>query len=597
MSHNQYFIHVLKQTALFSNLTDEQLEFIIASANLIELAEGMLLFRKGDPSDSLYVVLKGQLSATLTTETGEVKSIGLIQEGETVGELGVLSSKSRASTVYTASQVQLLHFPKDAFINITKQYPSVMSSMIQFLVSRSQGLIEQLDDTQKNNYTLVVYNEYTPQIEHFVAKLKGHSSNNLGIYCIEESHAELNHTIRESMNDHSAHHHHLLYFINHHNSTWVEACLKKINSIYVISQHHDDEKKLMASLEKILQQDTKRQKIEIYLIRIHNTGSVAHQEASLTHNQFARAHHVRLDFDADYQRILRYISGTPVGLVLGGGGVKGWAHFGVIKALKELSIPIDMIGGSSSGAIAAACYAASENEQEAMDRFVHVMKHIRSPMKIKNLTWPIISLFSGKTGTNAIKKVFETKCIEDLLIPFFCISANLSNREETVHLKGVLWERIRASIAIPGILPPVVLDHMIHVDGGVVNNLPVDRMRLLLGKNSKIISVTLNKTQQVEKYSFPPILTPLEMFKYKIGWSQKKYKFPTFSNCFLQALLMGSLAKELRNRQESDILIAPDASGYNMLGISELEEQQLMQLGYNEAIYTLSQASHIKSSI
>lgn len=208
---------------------------------------------------------------------------------------------------------------------------------------------------------------------------------------------------------------------------------------------------------------------------------------------FTFHHHIRWTAPVGYQRLIRMINGKAIGLVFGGGGGKGWACLGALKAIIESNIPIDAIGGTSVGALVAAAYAIHLDYDGTYRDFKRYVESATKPFTLKNLTWPIISFISAKKPTLLLKKVVKKLKIEDLWLPLFAISCNLNTGKEIVHRQHYFWEALRSSTAIPGIIPPMVIDGQMHVDGGIVNNLPVDTMRAMLGNESTIISVSLTR--------------------------------------------------------------------------------------------------------
>src|SRR4029078_11767427 len=115
---------------------------------------------------------------------------------------------------------------------------------------------------------------------------------------------------------------------------------------------------------------------------------------------------VRMDVPKDVMRLMRFIRDRAVGLVLGGGGTRGWGHFGVIKAIKKAKIPIDIIGGTSAGAIVGACYAFDESFKAAYDRFYKLVISSAHTISWRSLTWPAISIFNAKNYTKALMDAF-----------------------------------------------------------------------------------------------------------------------------------------------------------------------------------------------
>ena len=185
-----------------------------------------------------------------------------------------------------------------------------------------------------------------------------------------------------------------------------------------------------------------------------------------------RHHHVR--GSADFERVVRLLTGRAVGLVLSGGGARGFAHLGVVRALREHGVPIDLVGGTSMGGILAAGVAKDWDDAELVERFRRCFVDTNP---LSDFTLPVVSLVSGRKVGMLLRRELGDLDIEDLPLPFFCVSSNLTTGRIAVHQRGPLWRWLRASVAIPGVLPPVFQGGEVFVDGGSMNNLPVDVMR------------------------------------------------------------------------------------------------------------------------
>lgn len=181
----------------------------------------------------------------------------------------------------------------------------------------------------------------------------------------------------------------------------------------------------------------------------------------------------------DWARLARRFAGEEVGLVLSGGGSRGLAHLGVIRALEEAGIPIDVVGGASQGAFMGALYAKYQSSNDMLPGVKYVASRLGSAWHLlMDVTLPIISLFSGFYLDKGLAYVLgEKQSIEDLWLPFFCVTANLTKGDSQVFNSGLIWQVVRASMTIVGLLPPMNIDGDLHVDGGYVNNIPVDVMR------------------------------------------------------------------------------------------------------------------------
>jgi predicted acylesterase/phospholipase RssA len=189
--------------------------------------------------------------------------------------------------------------------------------------------------------------------------------------------------------------------------------------------------------------------------------------------------------------------------------------------------------------------------------------------------------------------MFKQARIENLWLPFFCVTCNLSKSDQAMHKQGLLWKKIRGSTAVPGVYPPLVIHGHLHLDGGIVNNLPTDVMRKLSSSIGTIIAVELIHNVIEEKnYKFPPILTLSTVILSKLHLAYKDYKFPHFVDMFLRSLLVGSTVKQTENARSADVLISPDLSGYNLLNVTNKQADQLIELGYEAAIKAVKRWQH-----
>lgn len=218
-------------------------------------------------------------------------------------------------------------------------------------------------------------------------------------------------------------------------------------------------------------------------------------------NDYVEFHHHVVGMDErDFARVRRYILGITTGLVLGGGGARGLAHLGVFKALHERKQEIDFIGGTSQGAFMGACLAGYYRDMDTLTKVVMQLAASLSARTrvLSHATLPIISLAHGHNFTEYIRIAMPTTYIEDLHIPFFCTSANVTTARVMYHHTGLLWKYVRASMTIIGLFPPVWDEGQLLVDGGYLDNLPVLYMRSIVGPQSTIIAVDVENKDASE---------------------------------------------------------------------------------------------------
>lgn len=213
--------------------------------------------------------------------------------------------------------------------------------------------------------------------------------------------------------------------------------------------------------------------VDLILIQDQNTRLPRGSNVWMKLKCLRRHHQVRQGNATDFQRAARRISDRAVGLVLGGGGARGLAHIGVLQALEEAGVPVDVIGGTSMGSAMAAAYARGWEPQKILE---FASKTFTDTNAVRDLDFPMISILAGRKLNRQLQSFFQKIDIADLWLPYFCISASLSKGEMMVHDQGLLWEKVRASCSLPGIFPPVWSDGQLLVDGGVMNNVPIDVM-------------------------------------------------------------------------------------------------------------------------
>jgi NTE family protein len=589
-------LNVIRSTKLFSSLSKKACAEILPLFEHIQLKKSEILFNQGDLSDCLYILLSGKLSVIITTALAESRSIGHLDPGETVGELGALSNEPRSLTVKALKDCLLLKMANENFIQICHHYPAIMFATIHPIVARSQKVIELLSSEKiRKNIAIIPANEQI-NLKKFADKLAEHVIHHPNAIFLSDYSPEFESitpaVLQEKLDQIERIRktkHKVIYFLKSFNTPLAKLSFKKIDMIYIVGKKDSTPSIDPLILEKIARKK-KHLKSDPELVLVHPDKTLAptHTSDWLQLTKFGLHHHVRINVSNDYQRLLRFIRGKAIGLVLGGGGTRGWAHLGVLKALREAKIPIDIIGGTSVGAIVAACYAIHQSYEDGHEKFAEIVAASRNSISWKSLTWPAISLFNAKKFTLSLQKIFGKIEIEDLWIPYFCISTNLTTHLEEIHRSGLLWKKTRASASLPGIIPPMVMEGDLHFDGGLLNNLPADIMRQLVGIKGKIIAVELSDSQlHGNKYYFPPVLTFTQALLAKLGLAYQNYKFPHFIDTFMKAIFSGSTLKVKQNSVAANQLISLNLTGFSMLHADVKQGEKMIERGYSQTLKQL----------
>jgi len=182
---------------------------------------------------------------------------------------------------------------------------------------------------------------------------------------------------------------------------------------------------------------------------------------------------------------------VKVGIVLSGGGIRGIAHLGVLKALMNTGITFSHISGTSAGAIAGAFYAAGIDPEEGLNIFMktRLLRFVRPALGS-------LGLINIENTRQILKDYFPHDKIEDLKIPLTICATNFSEGNLAYFNKGPLIRAILASSCIPGIFKPIMIDNQMFVDGGILNNFPVEP---LLNHCDYIIGSSCNHLKPVDK--------------------------------------------------------------------------------------------------
>lgn len=163
-----------------------------------------------------------------------------------------------------------------------------------------------------------------------------------------------------------------------------------------------------------------------------------------------------------------------IGLALGGGGAKGYAHIGIIKSLVNSGIKIDIVTGTSIGALMGAVYAGGKLEE--LEQYVRKITFAKLP-KMLSPAFSRLGLLSGDYAKKLLDELLDVENIEDLSLPLGVIATDINNGECVTFTSGSIKDAIRASIAIPGLITPVLIGDKFLVDGGATEPVPVEAAR------------------------------------------------------------------------------------------------------------------------
>ena len=441
---------------------------------------GEFLLRQGDPADAMYLVTGGRLQVIVTGPDGTETRVGEIGRGEVVGEMALITREPRSASVQGVRDTPLLRLTAEAFARLVSEHPEALRRVSGWIVSRYVRTFRSvtasspvrtiavvaLDDGGPREFGIQLCDALEGDVERLdvpaVTEVLGATGVADGSLFARYAEAE------------EAKHDFLVYDTGFDDAEWTELCVRQSDLVLLVADAQA--RPTPRPIEKRLTAVRGSRRTELVLVHPAGTSRASRTRSWLEHRRVARHHHVRRDRAADVARVGRLVTGRGIALVLGGGGARGLAHLGVLRALEDRGVPIDAVAGSSMGSLIAAGKALEMDDAARCGAMRQTILEGRSSL---DLTFPAVALASGARITNAVQQFFGDLDIEDLWLDYFCVSCNLTQGELVVHRDGPVWRALRASFAIPGIFPPICEGSDLLVDGGVLDNLPVEEMRRL----------------------------------------------------------------------------------------------------------------------
>lgn len=485
---------LLSATLMFDRASLAGLEALAAESDRRVLRRGEVLVREGEPSDRFFIVLSGRFTVHKEDLAGPFAEIG---QGELVGEVGFFAGLPRMATVLAARDSIVLEIRGNHFEKAAVTLPSLRQAVTTFLARRfaMQSPSSSLPKKPARIRTLAIIPAGGSRIPPvFVRHLRkafgtGTRTQFLARPDIEARFAGFpidDQPVLNWLNELEAKTEIIVYVADEEPNEWTRVCIRQADSVLLLASASCSPR-LNVSEELAL---SVHPAWTARLVLVHDSRSAAVSGTAKWLNErphVGHHHHVALEDESDIQRLVRFICGKATGFVAAGGGSLGCAHLGVYRAFIEAGACFDYLGGTSSGAAMMAGFARGLGADE-IDRGTHNIfiknRAFRRP------TFPHFALLDHKVFDRALQAEYSDVLIEDLWLPFFALSTNLSSRQPHVHRRGKLWQAVRASGSIPGVLPPFfTAEGDMLVDGGIMNNLPLEQMNELKTGPNVVVSL------------------------------------------------------------------------------------------------------------
>jgi predicted acylesterase/phospholipase RssA/CRP-like cAMP-binding protein len=560
---------------LFKNIDDATRLAIAHEVSWTEVPGGEVLFRCGDTGDALYVVITGRLQAIIERPDGPPEIVGEISRGEVVGEMAVLTGEPRSLTVRAIRDTTLVKLSGQAFERVAERNPQAMLAVTRRIVARLQERNRGVHPPARIG-TIAVLSAGGGMLHRDVAERLAAALREVGTtqvltgVSVEQATRGMDRLAASRwLDDLERRYAHTLYLADPASTPWTAQCVRQADRALIVADGdtEPDHGRLAAWSTELGLRDGLP---PVELVLLHATSSTPRGTAAwIAATAAVSHHHLCRGGVGDYGRIARFLTGRSIGLVLGGGGARGFAHIGVIRAFREAGVPIDAVGGTSMGAIIAGQCAMDVDPEQmlALNRHHWI---VNNPLKDKTL--PVVALLACRRLDSMVASMFGTVDIADLWRRYFCVSADLTNAELRIHREGPLARATRASMSLPGIAIPVHDHGALLIDGGVLNNLPADIMKTVCGGPVVAVNVTPEKDLAVSG-PYPEAIS---------GWNlllnRRHAKVPGILSIIMRTTMLASTRERKHVADDIDLLLNPAVDPFGMFDWDKLEA--IAQAGY-----------------
>ncbi|MDB5432810.1 MAG: cyclic nucleotide-binding protein [Caulobacter sp.] len=506
------------------------------------LPGGAVLYGPGEPADQLYLVQTGRLGAFRREEGQERHFVGIVRPGEPVGEMALIAGLPHSATVAALRDSEICALPRDLFFDEAERDPTVMTELARLMILRTRQAATQTSVGAPSVFGFMAVEE-GPSIRALVEDLEA-AVEALG-YAATVIGAEAQHAPTEWFSNVERDHDFVLFVAEQGETGWQHVVGRQVDRLFRVGHGANAPPAMLdlSTAEPLQAQHL----IDLILLHPADHPQPSGSDAWLDATEAARLFHMREGNAADIARIARVLTGQSVGLVLSGGGARAYAHIGAIRALHKAGVPIDFVGGVSMGAIIAAGVAMGWDDEEMETR---IRKAFVTTSPLDDIAFPLVSMITGEKVRMRLDEHFGDTQISDLWLPFFCLSSNLTSGVYHLHKRGLLRQALRASISLPGILPPVTDNNSVLVDGAVMKNFPADIMRSMHLGPVVGIDVTYGRSLDADDVKAPKSL-------WRWFWSGEWRKGPPIVALLMRSATVSTGREAAMSRQATDVLVMP----------------------------------------
>lgn len=580
-------VAALRSTLVFGALDEHVLRSIAAAAEWVMVEAGETLCIQGAPADALYLLITGRLSVYIGGggDERDERMVGPVYPGESVGEMAILSDERRSATVRARRDAVLLRLDQADFRELIPQHPSALLALNRLLIERLHALLQGHRPKATERVIALIPACAGAPTRALSARL-AEAAGDRPLQIVDAARIRAataspapgplgpDYHVARWLDDLEARGDVLLLVGDLEDEAWTRRCVRHADRVLLVGRSDAAPEDLPWSAALAERGGARaHQRLELALVHPDDAGSPSGTARWLDALRVDLHHHVRLGHRSDVSRLLRFLRGEAVGLALAGGAARGLAHLGVLRALEEARVPVDFVCGTSMGAIIGSKVALGWSPSEVQ----RSMRRGFGSWKIFDFTVPVVAACGGRWFGAHLDDTFGERLIEDLWLPFRCVSSSLIRAQAVVHQRGRVARAVLASSALPGVFPPIVEDDDILADGVLLDNLPLD-LAALAGCGHTIAVNVINTLDTTMARGLGHRGEPLQRLVDRLlpGGGGRA---PIISDYVLRSFFLPTLRDMERIRERADVYIEPPVDRFHFLDVRPFDD--IVEAGYH----------------
>jgi len=585
-NHDGRLIEALRASRVFGVLDEAILSDLAAHLELQTVLGGNQILREGDSSDAMLIVVSGRLRVSRRGKDGDLLLYNEVCPGECVGEVGMILDMPRTADVTAVRDSTLALLHRASFEALIKLHPLELTRVFSQAIFNHLRHAQQLNDGPVAQTIVVIPLHAGAKADEVAIGLTQAFARQGRSYHVPPT-AQLDASpsgmqdLNGRLDELERQFEFLVFEAEANTSALTRHIFRQADQVIFVADA--DASPEAGEIEQFLKGEPGFSMKRKHLVLLHPATANKPNDPGQWRldRDLERIYLLRRGRADDYAHLARFFSGCAVGVVLGGGGARGFGHIGVLRALEECGIPVDLIGGNSMGALIGAQYACGMTHDDIREQTM------RFALGGEHPTLPLVSLFGGRRIERDLQRMFGDRTIDTLWRPYFAAACNLSQACTTVQDSGPLWRAVLASNSPAGLLPPVLHKGQLLVDGAILDNVPVDAMRRRLGTpherrrgNGTIIAIDVDVR---EEFGVDAKLTRLSPWSTIKGYfSSDADPLPGIGDILYRASHIGGLNQRTRTVALADHYLEPPVAAFPLMGYRRATE--IVDVGYRYAM-------------